>query len=523
MKQQTFTAILCDDEASILAELRETVNWSQLNTTIVDTASNGREAVEKIIKHKPDLVIMDIQMPEGSGLDTISAVRNAGVNADFIILSGFNDFQYAQRAIRYNAKSYLLKPLNIEELTNEIYRILGQRAKNEGGRLNTALKKQMDASFFRSILDGRLPESAVLHSMLENTDHALRDAENYVMIFSFPPDSAPDLEALSAKLNDTLTKIPHFFFPYKNALTGILNASSSLPQQLAEELLLLLKEENLEPLVGIGDTVSTLMQCQYSYSRALTALSYRLYGKNRRIFPASIICTAPPQLQLSDIECLPLIQHMIKLDRAAIKSFCVSFVEQLQYVLMPPPNYVFSTCYTLMHKVEEEFSQYSNEEISEISSPHALYRCQSLDEITEFLCTSFTNLAEYIDAVYGYAEKNETVSESSISSDDEIINTALTYIREHIANHLKINDIANEVHLSPSYFAIYFKNKVSVCLRDYLQQEKMEYARRSLVNPDVSINEVAYMLGYRDYRSFSRAFKRIHGLTPSEFQNKYRH
>ena len=135
---------------------------------------------------------------------------------------------------------------------------------------------------------------------------------------------------------------------------------------------------------------------------------------------------------------------------------------------------------------------------------------------------AFTHLSEYIDAVYGYAENiNEAAME--IQCNDEIINAALCYIREHIADRIKIKDIADEIHLSASYFAIYFKNKTNVYLRDYLIQEKMEYARRSLVNPELSIYELAYNLGYRDYRSFSRAFKKIHGVTPSDFQNRYRH
>ena len=78
------------------------------------------------------------------------------------------------------------------------------------------------------------------------------------------------------------------------------------------------------------------------------------------------------------------------------------------------------------------------------------------------------------------------------------------------------------MHLSPSYFAIYFKGKTGVNLRDYLLAEKMEYARKALTNPDTPISDVAYDVGYGDYRSFSRAFKNVHGITPSDFQARYR-
>ena len=175
---------------------------------------------------------------------------------------------------------------------------------------------------------------------------------------------------------------------------------------------------------------------------------------------------------------------------------------------MPPPSYIYSTCYALLYHIEKEFSQYSHEEISEITDPQALYRCKTLQEISGFMIDAFTHLSEYIDAVYGYASNiNEAAME--IQSNDELILDALSYIREHIADRIKIKDIADQIHLSASYFAIYFKNKTNVYLRDYLIQEKMEYARRSLVNPDLSIYELAYNLAYRDFRSLSSAFINI--------------
>ena len=104
---------------------------------------------------------------------------------------------------------------------------------------------------------------------------------------------------------------------------------------------------------------------------------------------------------------------------------------------------------------------------------------------------------------------------------DDIITESMAYIRANITNHLKISDIAKQVHLSTSYFAIYFKNKTKMNLRDFILEEKMEYARKELLHKDKSITEIADRLGYGDYRSFSRAFKNIHHKTPNEFRMNY--
>lgn len=523
---QKFTVILCDDEAAIISELQAAIDWENLNVQIVAAAGNGKEALDLIIQHMPDLVIMDICMPELDGLDAISRVRAAGINTDFIILSGYDEFQYAQRAIHYGARAFLLKPLNISELTDEIYRILSERAKISGNRMNQFYKQQMDLNCLRGILDGKFPDQTLLRTLLASSSLGISDTESFVMVLSYPEDNTPpDPDFVCELLKNASLASAYVFFSYKSYITGIFNQTDTLPLQAAERVLSVLQSHTPRkalPCIGAGDTVPALMQCQYSFSRALTALTYRLYNEHRQIFLPSDICTVPPVKKLSDFDVLPLVHFIIKRDHDSIRQFCHGFIKDLLYVEMPPPSYIYSTCYALLYHVEQEFSQYSHEEISEITDPQALYRCRTLHEISGFMIDAFTHLSEYIDAVYGYAESiNEASME--IQCNDEIINTALSYIREHIADRIKIKDIADEIHLSASYFAIYFKNKTNVYLRDYLIQEKMEYARRSLVNPELSIYELAYNLGYRDYRSFSRAFKKIHGVTPSDFQNRYRH
>lgn len=551
LNETKFTAIICDDEASVRAELRAAIDWDRLHVQLIAEASDGKEALDLIMAHTPDLAIIDIRMPQRSGLEAISSARSAGLDTDFIILSGYDDFSYAQQAIQYGAKAYLLKPIDIAALSNELYRVLGERAGRSHSHMNQQFKKQLELQLFCNLLDGKILEPSALLSMLQTSDLSLSDRACFVLLVSFE-DMSADSETLgrtAEALEHLLPLYPKVFFPYKNAIVGIFNQCELLPEQLAEIVLeffdgyaalradaarpssstsqtaLNILQPPIDisrPLIGIGDMVPTLMQAQYSYSRALTALSYQLYGKGTGIFTADIICTVPPQKQLSDFDCLPLIQAIIKCDHTGIQDFCRDFLDALLYVRMPAPNYIFSLCYALMYQVEQEFSQYSHQEITERTAAQSLYRCKSLPEIKDFMRSSFTHLSDYIDAVYGFTARQAPAAPENIHSDDELIQKALGYIRRHIAEHLKVNDIAKHVHLSPSYFAIYFKNKTGICLRDYLSREKMEYARRSLVNPELSIYELAENLGYRDYRSFSRAFKALHGLTPSEFQGRFK-
>lgn len=519
-----FTAVLADDEELILKRLENAVDWSELNIRIVSLAQNGKEALDAILSYRPDLAVIDIRMPELNGLEVIKRTKKAGIQTDFILLSGYDDFSYAQTAIRYGAKAYLLKPVNSNELYDEIYRICMERSRQKGPKINRLYQNKLNVSFFNRLIDSKILEPEIIRQTLADAELPISDSPCYVCVLQFQEESDSFLSQAGAALDQYFSHEKHVFWNYNShQIVGIFNISSTLPFKNAMGCLEVF--QNLGgslPLIGVGDAVSSLLECPYSYNHALTAMTYQLYDDTSRIFTYEYICTVPPNLKLTDIDYLPLIQYIVKKDLEGIRSYCDHFMEQLLYVPAPPPNYVFSFCYALFHQVEKEFSDFSHNEITEIATAQDLYQFRKLSQIRRWLIDSFCQLSEFIDAVYGYATpKYSAAQKSTADEDDEIVREAKEFIHTSINKRIKIEDIARHVHLSPSYFAVYFKNKTNINLRDYLLAEKMEYARRMLMNPAVSIRDVAYDLGYGDYRSFSRAFKNVHGITPSDFQSKY--
>ncbi len=530
MTPTQFTAIIADDEPAILKGLKESINWSELDLSIIALAHDGREALNLITKLNPDIAIIDIKMPTLSGLDVIRNAKDAGSATDFIILSGYNDFSYAKDAIKYGARAYLLKPLDKEEFYGEVYRICSERAHT----LETPYPDRQflpygsETVFFNNLIDSKILDSGKIKNILLSSRINLSDSPCYVLVLLFAQDLAENaLEELPfpliiAKLNEHFDTIRHRFWKYDHQkIIGIFNTSNTTSFQIAMQCIDVLTAQNLPlPQIGVGDTVSGLFECPYSYNRALTALSYQLYDDRSKIFTYEFICTVPPKVTLSDIDYLPLVQAIVRRDKDAIKNYCDTFIDSLLYVTMPPPNYVFSLCYALFNLIEQEFSSFSQQDITLTTNAKDLYQFKKLTQIRQWLTESFCQLSEFIDAVYGYSDPASSRKPAKITEDvkDNIIKTAKEYIHGNIQKHIKIEDIARQVHLSPSYFAIYFKNKTNINLRDYLLNEKMEYAKKKLSDPSISISDVAYDIGYGDYRSFSRAFKNIYGITPSDFQ-----
>ena len=160
------------------------------------------------------------------------------------------------------------------------------------------------------------------------------------------------------------------------------------------------------------------------------------------------------------------------------------------------------------------------ENITDFAKSQDLYQCTDTQQIIDWLCNTFCDLSDMVDAIYGYSNPQSDKRVDISLVDDEIISAAQKYIKDNITQMIKLEDIARTVHLSPSYFATYFKEKTGANLRDFLLQTKMEYAATELRSKKQTIMEVADSLGYSDYRSFSRAFKNIYGCTPSDFQNR---
>ena len=118
-----YTVVVADDEEDLRKTIIRRVDWESIGFTVVGEAENGVEALELVTKTEPDLLLTDIRMPFISGLELARQVREVRPSTQIAFLSGYDDFSYAQEAIRYNIISYLLKPISIDELEKNLKQI----------------------------------------------------------------------------------------------------------------------------------------------------------------------------------------------------------------------------------------------------------------------------------------------------------------------------------------------------------------------------------------------------------------
>ena len=111
-----FHVIIADDESIIRRRLRECIDWENCGFCLIDEASDGQELLNKVITHRPDLVITDIKMPHMTAIDFIAELRKRNIFIEVVVISGYSKFEYAKELLKYGVSDYLLKPIDKEEL-----------------------------------------------------------------------------------------------------------------------------------------------------------------------------------------------------------------------------------------------------------------------------------------------------------------------------------------------------------------------------------------------------------------------
>lgn len=527
--------LIVDDEPSIRNGLASSINWNDIGIEVIGVAADGNEAITMIRTLRPSIVITDIRMPYCDGLELIRMVREEDIPCNFIILSGYDDFKYAQTAIRFQVNSYLLKPIQIEELLKELITLrdltLEEMEKNNNLRVTKQqLLLQNDALIFHfclKLLNNEYKTEAEIESQLSSFHVPLKNVASRVLVFLYRvANSQEESATISSFKKSFMSKIKQAFNDYSymlvtqnaTSITLIINNDSTFTPSLetlhflCHKILNQLQENFLISVnVGVGEIVSSLLYTNTSYLSALEAVSYRIYQTDQKIFDSTAIShVATPVISPSPKINQELVDAIYGYNIDELNRLLHDFFHSLFYVEIPPPNYIRGMCTFLMIDVQNGLSTYI-EEINPLfyDIPYIeINKLESFREIRKWITNKFTTYTEFM--------KN-----NASSAKDPMIQKAKAFINDNIYNKIKAENVASHVGLSENYFTVYFKDKTNENFKNYVQNLKMEKAKEHLKTSNIRISELSAMLGYEDYRSFNRAFKKETGITPSEYYQKY--
>jgi two-component system response regulator YesN len=299
------TLLIADDERIIREGIANAVDWESLGISGVLLASDGKAAYETIINQKPDIVIIDIKMPEMTGIEVISRIKQKGFGPEFIILSGYGEFDYAQEAIRNNVRNYILKPCNICEITESIRKIVENMEQDHAMELERLkwkrnfdlLLPQACEHLFREYITGlQLSEdnNRILHEVFRQYD-----GEFQLMIFS--SGDLADYSMLTA-LKKSIDAIPGIhIFRFSTILQGSIVLVFAVvqendPGRIASHIRMEASKNSTVCIRAAASSTGGFDDLPDMYGEALEAVKFAFYSDdNEQTAAATYIDASAPR------------------------------------------------------------------------------------------------------------------------------------------------------------------------------------------------------------------------------------
>lgn len=531
---------LVEDEMVIRRGIKNSIDWEKEGYIFCGEASDGELAYPMIIKEKPDILITDIRMPFMDGLELCKLVKEELPNIKILILSGYDEFDYAKEAICLGVTEYLLKPISsgkLLEALNGVSESIRREKEDkdlvrkymEEMRENTEHEKQ---KFFEQMIAGNLSMADALETGKKYEMNLSAGMYNLLLFrFTLGEENRKSGELLGEAeyAIKKLTERLEYVFEFQRDVEGwafLLMADNE--EQMSERVKELSKDleeimKNYSTIAyfgGIGQPVARLRELEESFREAERALAARFTMELNRIISVEDIRMAQNVDTLDDIEITSFGE--IEKTRTMLEKFLNNgaedeideFVdvyinelpeENLKSVLMR--QYIIMDAYIVMmsfcEKIEgiEGEMQAQSEELK-----NSMKTIQTLEEIKNYIRMLLKKIIGVRDTISGRRYS-------------DIIEIAKDQIRKtYMSDEISLNTIAAEVGMSPSYFSSIFSKEMGKTFVEYLTEIRMDRAKELLMCSSMKTSEIGYEVGYKDPHYFSYIFKKTQNCTPKEFR-----
>ncbi|WP_339315372.1 response regulator [Paenibacillus sp. FSL R10-2734] len=529
------TLMIAEDETAIRNGLVHMTNWEQIGIQFIGAASNGTEALEMIQANPPDLLLTDIRMPGIDGLELVSKLRTISPESICVLLTGYNDFSYAQAAIRSGAFDFILKPSNPEEIIQTLLRAMNTYKKNTTlkNTVNTLEERwRQHLYLLESELIGRwmhapkapgedrlqqwghfnsklLPESfylAVINIKIDSLERYRKSPADWELIRYSVMNVIE--ETISGKLQGRIEVVrdsEHFFVLFQDIISPM--DIRSLFIEVQQNFIIFL---GLSSAIGISTTCQHINYLHIAYEEAIRALESRFMKGNGAVFfyheldePNS--ASRLPEQQLREYEQLTL-NHLHQGQNDLAADGLDSWFVCLKEAQLPKRDAQFHaiTYSAILIRFIEEQPQAESGIYSGIVS--------LAEQITE------TDSIEDLQGVMQRILQQAVGSMNSKRPIHRTIQQALEIIHEQYATNLMLKSTAESIFVSPNYLSSLFKQEMGINFLDYLHQYRVDQAKVLLMQPDIKIGSVAQQVGYFDEAHFTRTFKKWTNQSPSNYQ-----
>ncbi len=528
-----YKVLLVDDEILIRENIAKIIDWESLGLELVKICENGKEAIEILQKKQIDIIITDICMPYVDGLELSQYIYEKQYNSKVMIITGYEDFKYAKKAIEYHVFSYVLKPITKDELIKELKNIVKIISKEEHKEVKKKEIQQYSSealevlkeSFFKEILEGRITISSIKEK------EALFDVniQNEVFIccaIYWNKENIDEYikfniqEKIKFYINDKKFNNLVCFSNASNEIILLFNGkkNSSYDYQI-KDICMEIKNDieekmNLKIAILQGFAVSNIQKIWKSFDSAKKMKEY-LYLENSDDFLDIDIYEKVKQEKNIEPQWAKYTEKLILFIKRNKKE---KIEEVLNNIVMEckdrwiKPSIIIMQFQKIVTNIIDELIN-MNVEKSEVNR---LYE-EAISNI--FDSTTIENTKLIIKNIAFYAA--DIVSRNEMSNGEIQVNVALEYIIKNFSDvDLSLQSMCEKLNMSISYFSATFKEYTGTTFIERLKVERIENAKKLLSTSKLKTYEIAERCGYSDSSYFRSVFKKEVGMTTREYYKK---
>lgn len=526
-----YKVMIADDEKVAIDSLRFIIEKNFPEAEIVSTARSGREAIENVEENVPDILFMDIRMPGINGIEAIREIRTQHKNIVIIVLTAFDQFEFAKEAINLGVMEYLLKPVNRAKVVEVVEKAINL-VRTEKEKLQVELEMKEKLKYAGPILENGFVYSLILfdyNKELINYKHIFEFKEEggYVFTVEFVDEqsgAAPDN-------NIGISVQSQQFYPYftdtvkslcrciigplmVNRIVVVIPSDPGTDEfacrldavSLAETLLLKLSEKLKCGLrIGIGKVYRRFDMLAASYEESLKALRY-LQGTGIMHFMDIAARTAALGSEYPEYKEKLLLQKVSVGDTLESLNAFNCIFNWLLSEYGEQPLKIKNKLLELMYLVSHMSWEYDPS--GDTAGVDLLEEMLSISDPGELRSWCRSKVESVIGQVNSYRDFKA----------GGLTKRAKEYIKANYSNSITLEDVAREINISPQYLSKLFKEETGENFIDYLTSIRIKIAKSLLESDERSVKEISLSIGYSDPNYFSRIFKKIVGVTPTEYK-----
>lgn len=526
-----YRVLIADDDAIIRRGLKKTIDWESYGMEITGAACDGQEALAMLKEQRPQLLLTDIKMPLMDGIELMKAARSVSPDIQVILLTAYEDFKFAQEAIKNKACDYLLKPLSKSELLEAVINAKKQyESRMSETRRRIKSIPLLNRQFLEDVMSGLYGTSQIetatreLGLRIESGNLIAMDLL-IVNYYDMKRDLWGELlkyavcncvQELGQEVKDVCVEVfqgngDHIYMilSSRQESCGLEDTAAQFAKKVRDTVSDIL---DVEAALGIGKRYSGLGHIKDSVQEAFTALKYRHLSSRDgySIYQETISGDGQTTPDLGDGN-KKLIQRVLMGNREESLDLLEESRKKVLESRIPLGN-LRMWCIGLTARLLQETGNWSQMESN----------CDYY-EYCDRICFS-SDITQIFDIVAGLIRHIcAGVNEKQADSKTVLAGKAETYIRNNYSlSSLSLNDVADELHVSPVYLSILFKEKKQITFSDFLSDIRMEAARELAEHTSLKAYEIGERVGYVNANYFSCLFKRRFQMSVTEYRKNRR-